>query len=296
VWLKNISLKLTALILALLLWFHVATNRVYDFDTQLAFGEAPLPAGFALTEPLPDKIRVRTSGTGKELIRLLWEEGTAQIVLEPWLDTALAVTPSRLLLAMGADIEVKQVLDPSIISVHVDTVFEAAKIVRFQGVYATAAGKSLVRAPMLVPEQVMLTGPKLLVEAILSISTEATDVQMLEGDTEREVELELGDSYNVTADPERVSIRFEVAPSVRRELPGIPIQLPPGWRSEPATVTFSVAGAEERLSSLGAEYYRAAVTVEPGSPSDTLLSVEAAVPPLVEILAVTPDRVRVFKR
>jgi hypothetical protein len=296
VWLKNFPLKITALTLALLLWFHVATNRVYDFDTQLAFGAAPLPESFALTEPLPDRIRVRMSGTGKELIRLLWEEGAAQIVLEPWMDTALVVTPGRLLLAMGADIEVKQVLDPSIISVHVDTVIQVAKVVRFQGEYATAAGKSLVRAPMLVPDQVTLTGPRLLVEAVTSISTTATDVQMLEEDTEREVELELGDSYNVSAVPERVSIRFEVAPSVRRELPGIPIQLPPGWSSDPKTVTFSVAGAEERLSSLGAEYYRAAVTVSPGSPRDTLLSVEATVPPLVEILAVTPDRVRVYKK
>ncbi|MEX0843316.1 MAG: hypothetical protein WD120_03115 [Gemmatimonadota bacterium] len=91
-------------------------------------------------------------------------------------------------------------------------------------------------------------------------------------------------------------LEVEVAPSVRREVPGVPVQVPPGYKAEPATVTFGVAGADARLRGLGAEYYRAAVALPPQVESDSLYAVQATVPPLVEILSVSPERVFIRKK
>jgi len=289
---KNLPLKLTALALAFLLWLHVATDRTYDYPAELAFAVAPLAGGYALTDPLPSRIRLRFTGTGKELIRLLWEGGTAELLVEPGQNEDVAVTPTRLLLNMDADVSVQRVLEPTHVKVHVDSVIQQAKRVRFQGEYTTSPGLSLVRPPALVPDQVILRGPRSRVEAVTAVATIPVDLRMLTASVARDVALELGEAYNVTAEPSSVRLQFDLAPSVRREVTGVPVKVPPGWRAEPATVTLGVAGADARLSGLGAEYYRAAVTAHESILPDSFYAVQATVPPLVEILSVSPDRVR----
>ena len=294
-WIKNLSLKITALGLALLLWFHVATDRDYDYTVALPLRSGALPDGFALAEPLPDQVRFVAYGTGKELMRLLWESGHAELSLDPWVDTMWALTSDRLLLAVDANVRVKHVVEPATIRVHVDTVIRRAVRAVFQGNYATAAGISLVGPPKLEPSQVTLTGPRAAVAGISSVVTAPVDIGVLDQSTQREMPLVLDDSYNVTAMPASVTVLFHVAPSLRRDIEGIPVRVPRGFKADPPVVTFSVSGAEARLDALGLEYYRAAATPAPDPADDSLLSVEATVPPLVEILAVTPDRVRVFR-
>jgi len=296
VWLKNLPLKLTALGLALLLWFHVATNRKYDYALEMALTPALMPNAFAMAQPLPERIRVLVSGSGKEVIRLLWDDVHAAMLIEPWMDTSVALTPDRLLLQGDADVTILQVIEPAVLHVHVDTLVERTARVHFQGEYTMEAGVSLERFPVVEPEQVVLRGPRAGLVDLVSVGTRSLDMRLLTESVERSVDLDLAGRYNVSVDPERVVVRFAVAPSVRREIPGIPVQAPRGWRADPPTVTLSVLGAEARLDSLGPEYYRAAVTPVQELLSDSLASVQATVPPLVEILAVSPDRVRITRR
>ncbi len=291
--LKNLPLKLTALGLAFLLWFHVVTDKTYDYRAELAFRAAPLPTGWVLTDPLPDKIRLQVHGSGKDIMRLMWDGGTAELLVEPGMTERVAVTPAHLLLNMDADVGVQRVLEPTFVTVHVDSLVQQPKRVRFQGEYATSPGLSLVKPPALVPDQVMLSGPRARVEAVSAVNTVPVDLRLLTESVSREVALELGEAYNVRAEPATVRLELEVAPSVRREIAGVPVQVPAGWSADPPEVTLGVAGAEARLSGLGVEYYRAAVTVPAHARADSFYTVHASVPPLVEILSIHPDRVRI---
>lgn len=293
--LKNLPLKLTALGLAFLLWFHVVTDKTYDYRAELAFRAAPLPSGWVLTDPIPNKIRLQVHGAGKDIIRLLWEGGTAELLVEPGMDQRMAITPAHLLLTLDAGLTVQRVIEPMYITVHVDSLVHQPKRVRFQGEYATSPGLSLVKPPVLVPDQVILSGPRARVEAVKAVNTVPVDLRLLSESVSREVALELGDAYNVRAEPSTVRLELEVAPSVRREVSGVPVQVPAGWSADPPQVTLGVAGAEARLSGLGVEYYRAAVTVPMDARADSFYTVHATVPPLVEILSVQPDRVRIHR-
>ena len=162
------------------------------------------------------------------------------------------------------------------------------------GVYLNLT--SMVRQPVLVPDQVVLSGPRGRVKAVEAVNTVPVDLRLLTQSVSREVPLELGDAYNVSATPSSVRLELEVAPSVRRDVSGVPVQVPAGWVADPPDVTLSVAGAEARLSGLGAEYYRAGVTLPPSLSPDSFYAVHATVPPLVEILSVSPERVRIRKR
>jgi YbbR domain-containing protein len=188
---------------------------------------------------------------------------------------------------------VQRVLEPTQVVVRVDSLVRESKRVRFQGEYATSPGLSLVRPPVLVPDQVMISGPKSRVEEVAAVNTVSVDLRLLTESVSREVPLELGEAYNVKAEPATVRLELDVAPTVRRDVAGVPVQVPAGWSAEPSEVTLGVAGAEARLAGLGAEYYRAAVTLPDRAVSDSFYTVHATVPPLVEILSIHPDRVRI---
>ena len=52
--LDHFWLKITALILGLLLWFHVATEKTYNHELYLPVSEVILGDGLALVDPPPD--------------------------------------------------------------------------------------------------------------------------------------------------------------------------------------------------------------------------------------------------
>jgi hypothetical protein len=277
------------------LWFHVATNRDYDFAVDVALRPGPLPAGYALAQPLPDQVRLLLSGSGKELIRLLWDEGHAEFSLEPRMTGAVSVTAERLVLKVGADVRVKQVLAPAQIEVRMDTVISHSAPVRFDGDYELVAGVSMVCAPQFEPPSVTLTGPRELVRRLDSVGVESLDIDPLTATAEHWVDVELGSVYNVTATPTSVLLRFTMATSIRREVRDVPVTVPIGWQTDPASVTLSVSGARARLDSLPFEAYRAAVSAEMPLAADSVAAVEATAPPFVEILAVAPERVLVMR-
>lgn len=293
--LKNLPLKLTALGLAFLLWFHVVTDKSYDYRAELSFRTAPLPMGWVLTDPLPETIRLQVHGTGKDIMRLLWNKGSAELVVEPGMQEHITVTPANLVMSLDAEVTVQRVIEPTQVTVHVDTLLRQPKRVRFQGEYATSPGLSLVRPPVLVPDQVLLSGPRSRVEAVSAINTVPVDLRLLTESVSRDVALELGQAYNVRAEPSKVRLELEVAPTVRKEIAGVPIQVPQGWKADPPQVTLGVAGAEERLADLGIEFYRAAVTLPAQIRAESLYTVHATVPPLVEILSIQPDLIRIYR-
>lgn len=294
-WPKNLSLKLTALGLALLLWFHVATNREYDYPITLTLTAGVVPDGFTLAEPLPEEIKVLLHGTGKELVRLLWNEGRARILLEPWMEGAYPVSADRIQVDLNADLRVKQIIEPTTFMVHVDTVIERRIQVQFEGEYVTAAGKSLVRPPQLDPEFVTLHGPRSRLNRIGSVGIESVDFDVLEGSSRVLAKVNLSDSFGVVAAPSSVHVQFEVADSERRVVKGVSVDVPQGWIAEPSTITLTVSGAESRLDELALETYRASVSPPLTLESGAWVSVEATVPALVEIISVTPDRIKLIR-
>jgi hypothetical protein len=295
VWPKNLSLKLTALGLALLLWFHVATNREYDYPITLTLTVGEVPSGFSLIDPLPDHIRVILHGTGKELVRLLWNEGRAKLLLEPWVEGAYIVTANHIHVEVDADLHVRQIIEPSTFKVQVDTVVQRDVQVHFQGEYVTVAGKSLVRAPQLDPVIVTILGPRSKVNRIGSVGIESATIELDDNSTRVHAKVELEDAYGVTAMPGSVFVQFEVADSERRFIRDVPIQAPPGWVAEPSTITLNVSGAGVRLDELASGAYHASAGPPLTADSGAYVSVEATLPPFIEILSVTPDRVKLVR-
>jgi len=65
----NLWVKLAAVVLAVLLWFHVATEKVYQHQYALPLTQVDIDENLVLTEPYPDSITVLVSASGKVLLR-----------------------------------------------------------------------------------------------------------------------------------------------------------------------------------------------------------------------------------
>ena len=68
---QNLDLKVWALVIAIVLWFHVTTEKTYEesFEIPLII---PPPEGLVQVNPLPNPITFTLKGKGKDLLKLKW--------------------------------------------------------------------------------------------------------------------------------------------------------------------------------------------------------------------------------
>lgn len=295
-WLKNLPLKLTALGLAVLLWFHVATNRTYEYAREVRLTPGPLPSGFTLAAPLPETVHLLFTGTGKELLRFMWEDASAQFLLEPRMQGPVTVSAERLLSRTDADVQIAQVVEPATMDVFVDTVVTRYARVNFQGEFGTAPEVALTEPPRVEPDRVLLHGPQSAIQDMGSLRTHPVNAGQVSAELVSTTTVDLTGTYNVRTEPESVRVVFEVASRVHRELTGVAVETGRGWFTEPAEVTLKLSGAEAVLNEINRNDCRASVKITDGMADDAMVVVETVVPPLLELESVQPLRVKVFKR
>lgn len=68
--LKNIGWKIGGLILALALWFHLATERIYEKSYPADIEVIGLSDNLRVEKIVPPDLEVTVTGTGKQLIKL----------------------------------------------------------------------------------------------------------------------------------------------------------------------------------------------------------------------------------
>jgi YbbR domain-containing protein len=72
-WLKvNWGIKILSLFIALLVWWHVRTERTYEVSFSLPLCLRNLPSQISFVEEPPESVKVVIQGKGKDLVRLRW--------------------------------------------------------------------------------------------------------------------------------------------------------------------------------------------------------------------------------
>jgi len=176
--LDNLGLKVFALVLALLLYAHVYTDRTIEETVYFPLLLEHLPDSLAIASTPPSAVGVKLRGTGKQLLRLRY--------LKPPLRLSLAaVAPGTFQRTLGAadmplsgttDVTVVGMVDPAEVRFDVTRrgVRQVAVLVTLLG--APARG-SLVSGPTLVqPAVVRLTGPEAWVARQETLRTEPLSI------------------------------------------------------------------------------------------------------------------------
>ena len=118
----NLGLKFTALLLAVIVYLNVYTDRPATMLVSFPLEFADLPDSLALSGPAPAVVQAELRGTGKQLIFLRVKEPRLKL---PMNGAAVghysrSLVPSDLPLPAGSAIAVENLVGPRVIEVDVD--------------------------------------------------------------------------------------------------------------------------------------------------------------------------------
>jgi YbbR domain-containing protein len=210
----NLGLKLVALLLAVVVYLNVYTDRPTAMVVSFPVQVTDLPDSLTLSGPAPAAVQAELRGTGKQLIRLRVTEPPVRIslagVAPGRFQRALGVTD--LPLPKGVELQVDRMVSPRTLEFDVDRKQTRRIPVspRFQGV--PAAGWVWKGAVRLDPREVELTGPAGVLAELDSLPLETVSLQG-KRDTLRTQAAPRELPAWCEADPPRVEITVPLVPA-----------------------------------------------------------------------------------
>lgn len=251
-------LKIIALCLGLLLWFHVATEKVYNYQLKLPVVEVVLDQNLALSQAPPDSLEIIVSATGKQLLRQKWRDRGLKIIA-----TQLGVgrrqftlsTSNTFLISPSVDVSLDEVISPTTPIFWVDQIAEITAKVTPDIISEPDDGFALSGVSATVPAEVTVTGPRSVIRTISEIFTVRKELSGLRNNLDLTLPLALPEGYGISLDPDSVSVSVRVVPVKTRVFKDVPVVVynaPPNQTvsSQPASVRIELTGPPQEIDLL----------------------------------------------
>jgi len=158
----NLGLKFTALLLALLVYLNVYTDRPTTMLVSFPIEYTELDDSLSLSGPAPSVVQAELKGTGKQLIFMRVKEPRVKLSLagarRGRLDRALA--PSDLPLPEGGGITVENLVGPRVVTLDIDRRIHREVRVTPRVTGQPAPGYHWVGVALVDPTRVRVRGPE----------------------------------------------------------------------------------------------------------------------------------------
>jgi hypothetical protein len=258
--LENLWIKIAAAVLAILLWFHVATEKIYQNDYILPLDSVELTGDLVLNEPPPDSVRVTVSAIGKRLLRTDWKKRGMKLVASRSHPGRFKVdiTPGNMSFVKAEEVELVDILEPREIILSCDRNFSKEVPVTGNIKAVPDEGFMISGIDSLVPDKVVVMGPKVSVEPITAIETSEHVFESARNDFSQTVALVYPEVYNLKIEPDTVRVFVTVEPIKRKDFGDISIRLvnfPVGvnYSVSAETVNLRLSGTAEAIDDLRPE-------------------------------------------
>jgi len=173
---ENMGLKVGALAVALLLWFHIATEKdTYDRILEVPIQVEGVPSDLIVSAELPLTAHVRFHGRGKNLLILPWRD--VQVVVDASDILTRGTRPRRLNLSNvrypeGPDLTVVEILEPDQITIETDRFVSMRLPVVARIDIQVAGGHTFVGTVEVVPDSVTVSGPGSFLRDLVFLETD----------------------------------------------------------------------------------------------------------------------------
>lgn len=215
--LENWPYKVTAFVLALLLWVTVSGEERQEqpVPTQVRWELADTT--WALVEA-PREVETVFQGRIADIMALAGDRPVIRYRIESVADSTVEVNLRSDMVEYGAVQGVRPIrVQPSEVELRLESRYSARVPVRPSLDVSAAEGYELVGPPRIQPDSVTLTGPRSEVRSITSVTTESVAISALTASTRRNLRVRLpGNPRNVEADPPIVLASVRVDSLVRR--------------------------------------------------------------------------------
>lgn len=289
---------LVALISASIVWLHVITEKVYEIEQVVPINYLPPSPSFTIANKLPNFAVVKISGKGKELLKVLINNGEVIIDCSKFSygNREYKISPSDIHLPSRA-LGVEEIISPQKIAIKIDR-FASRKIpIKPQFSVIPARGFILSSEPEIIPSEVEVIGPEDLIGEIEFASTQEDTLSGFNISTTARVPLKVPSEF-VQFVPGTVIVKVAVEPIVQKEITGVPVSLrgfPPDISGalEPSQIAVTVAGSSLSVKNTSAKDIMVVVNyqqiVQEGSEN---IVPEISAPAQVSVIGIKPSTVR----
>jgi hypothetical protein len=257
---SNLSLKLGALVVGLVLWLHVKTDQTYESVISVPFQVAEASGRFIVANDVPSTVEIRIAGSGKNL---LFRRHHARVLVRPYLTQREAITVDLSSdqiegIEPNSGFEVIGVESPRSVLLDFDY-FDTREVPVIPRVgITTRPGYSVVGRPHTEPKTVRLGGPRRYVRELESVDTDSITLVDVASDVNQSVAVAAPEGKHLEPSPDHVAVRAEVQVLLERRFSDVPVTIshvPRGVRAEviPNTVAVDVTGGDQLVSSLSAK-------------------------------------------
>ena len=297
--LKNWQLKLIALIFALLLWFHVKSEREYVIEASIPLRVAGYPDYLSLTEPPPESLTVRLMGKGKVLLPLTPTRLKAEVVLNQAEKGvgSYRLSQKDIQIPENYDITVIGIYNPHILTYELDSL--KTREVRVSPVFSGKLPTGYVHTGDLdvYPPLVSLRGPAKVIRSRRQVSSGAIALESRTNSFTVDVAVR-NDHPFIQVDPETVTVTYSIERIIEKNVEGLavtPFAAPRNivYTVEPERIDLVVKGAESLVSGLDVEKVEVKINLRGLDRGTHDLLAEISLPPGIVFVSAEPKSFRV---
>lgn len=291
--------------MALLLWFHVATDRSYEYAVTFPLEIVNVPSHFVLAERLPDQVQVKVRGKGKELLKLLLAERQSLRIDAKELktqETTYVIKPGQIPIPEGLELQVTDIVSPQELKIKLDHLVE--KRVRVEADVTILPKDGFARAGELHynPKEVVISGPKAWVDGLTAVHTERKIIENADASISGVVDLVAPPGYNIHLSSKNVNFSADIQKAKEKAISNLQVELSnvPKHReiaSLPDNVSVIISGPESLIDQMSADEIKVVVDCAgTGKGEQTKLPVLIRLPSGVSLNRVEPDSVEITEK
>ena len=284
--------------MALLLWFHVATEKVYEYAKSFPVKISNIPENLILAQEVPEEVQVKIRGKGKELLKLLlMEKKNLRIDIGDFRigENNYSFKSEDIPIPERLGVKVVEILSSDSIKIKLDRLMEKKSPVRSQITILPKEGYLQIGEVSLDSHEVVISGPRRLVRKIKSIQTEKKVLEDVAEPIFDQIGLTLPEGYNLKLSFKEVNFSADIQKAIGKEIPGVPVEtinLPRGRKVkvQPDSINVVVFGGENVVNQLTKDQIK--VTIDCGrveKNKETKLQPFVKLPPIVSLVRTEPD-------
>lgn len=223
---EHFWIKIIALVLGLLLWFHVATEKEYNYQVLLPVSEIALDEGLTLSQKPPDSLMIVVSATGKQLLRKKWRERGLKMManqMKPGRHKLRLTTSNTFLSLPTSEISLDDIIFPTSIILVVDRLKEVKAKVTPDIITNSDEGYAVSIISNPDPPEVTLIGPQSIIKKYPIVFTQQKEITGLRNNITLTLPLVKPSGYGISLKPDSVSLTIEVVPVKTRIFEYLPI-------------------------------------------------------------------------
>jgi len=262
----NIKPMIGALAVSIVVWFMVATEKIYSHQIRVPIEIVRLAEGKTLLDPIPEYATIEVQGKGRSLIGIWFYDVRFKLEfpnVKRFYSIDLKNYLTFLDLPATFSLSVLEIIEPEPFDLRVDNLISKKLPVVYSGNIQTEDGYLFVGVKF-NPDSVDISGPESKLNQINAIQTEKIDFSGKKTSFAQKVQLHNQETNIFTITPKLVNVDFDIQRLVELiiyEIPVRVINVPDHLEVTPipSKLSLKIKGGEKIVASLSADQINAEI-------------------------------------